>query len=272
MSYTCSYCKNTFASRNTLSTHQKRAQYCLELQGLKSEAFACVCGKKYSVRKSLYRHQDVCEIHFREQKASGTFPTTPVESTQSERILQVMLDKYEGMVKDFQKQITELGTRPTNQNNRNVVMNNMSAITDEQLQGHLDHLTLDFIASGAKGYADYAKCYPLKDNVICTDKARKKIKYKNEDGEVCDDSRLLAQRFFQAISRRNKDILDTAYRDLHNEVKDIVAENRAGEVDITGLLTKATELQTILIKSQRAATGEDDEFAQEFLGHLTKML
>jgi hypothetical protein len=180
------------------------------------------------------------------------------------------------MVRDLQRQITELATnRPVasqTNNNRNMVMNNLQPITDEDIQEALEHLTLNFIQEGAKGYADFAGNYPFKDKIMCTDKSRKKLKYKNEDGELTDDGRSLAQRFFQAISERNTEILNQAYSDLHHEIQNIVASNRAGEVDVTGILTKATALQNILIKSQNAARGEDDEFAQEFLNHLSKML
>ena len=107
---------------------------------------------------------------------------------------------------------------------------------------------------------------------MCTDRSRKKLQYKDADGELTDDGRVLAQRFFQAISERNTEILNKAYSELHNEMQDIVAKNRAGDVDVTGILTKATTLQDILIKSQKVARGEDDKFAQEFLSHLTKIL
>ena len=187
----------------------------------------------------------------------------------------MMLQKYETLIGGFQKQVTDLSNRPTTtttNNNNNVTLQNLPAITDEVLQDGLDNLSLDLIQKGAKGFADFANSYPFKGNIICTDKSRKKIKYRNAAGEITDDSRALAQRFFQAISIRNKEILDQAYRDIHEEIKGVVAENRVHEVDITGLLTKATDMQNILIKTQRAAKGEDDDFVREFLGHLTKLL
>ena len=109
-------------------------------------------------------------------------------------------------------------------------------------------------------------------NPACTDRARKRLRYKDADGELTDDGRALAQRFFQAISERNVEILNRAYSDLHHELQDILAEGRAGDANVTDILIKATTLQDILIKSQKVARGEDDEFAQEFLSHLTKML
>ena len=248
-------------------THQKRAKYCLELQGIESESFVCACGKKYSVRKSLYRHQATCNIVSKP-------PPEPEQHPDKDELVLKIMDKYENMFKELQKHIVELSARPTNvinNNNNTNVLNDLRPITDEELQESLDNLKLDFILDGAKGYANFANFYPLRDNIVCTDKARKKIKYKDENGEITDDSRLLARRFFQAIAERNKDIVDAAYKETHEEVKAIVAENRAGTSDITSLLTKATKLQSILMKSQNAAVGKDEDFIQEFINHLAKI-
>jgi hypothetical protein len=271
--YPCVYCQASFTARSSLSRHQKRARYCLQARGLESQDYTCSCGKQFSRKDNLQCHQETCTN-------TQNIPRTSLDNQQlveNEDIMLKIMDKYENMVKELQKQngslqkqMVEMSLRPTKVINN--VLNNLQPITDKDLQESLDNLELDFILGGAKGYADYAKCYPLKDNVICTDKARKKIKYKDENGEITDDSRMLARRFFQAISERNKDILDTAYKDIHEEIKEIVIENRAGDSDITGLLTRATKLQNILINSQRAATGEDDEFTQEFLNHLAKII
>ena len=260
MVHICSYCKNKFTTTSTLLTHQKRAKYCLKLQGAESENFECVCGKKYTVRKSLSRHQDKCTVF-----SSSLTQETPSDG---ELALKIM-DKYENMFKELQKQIVELSSRPTKVVNN--VLNDLRPITDEDLQENLDGLKLDFILDGAKGYANFANFYPLRNNIVCTDKARKKIKYKDENGEITDDSRLLARRFFIAIADRNKDIVDAAYKDTQEEVQTIVAENRAGTSDITGLLTKATKLQTILMKTQNAAEGKDEDFTREFINHLAKI-
>nr|QBK87864.1 MAG: hypothetical protein LCMAC202_02250 [Marseillevirus LCMAC202] len=269
VNYTCEHCKHVFAERANLLKHQKRAKYCLQIRGLEKTTYTCACGKIYTRNDSLQRHHADCQAS---EKPTESIPTTTKEDKQEE-LLCMVINKYGDMVKDLQKQITDLSTRPVNTNSNNrIVLQNLQPITDEVLQEHLIHLTLNFIQEGAKGYADFAGTYPFKDKVMCTDRSRKKLKYKDADGELTDDGRILAQRFFKAISERNTEILNQAYADLHSEVKDIVAENRAGDVNITSILTKATTLQDILIKSQKAARGEDDDFAQEFLTHLTKML
>ena len=255
----CNYCGSSFKTMAFLYRHQKRAVYCLELQGREVAKHKCACGKEYTLKCNLKRHETTC--------------TGADKNTLEEKVLNAVIDKYGELVRDLRQQISDLAMNNNSiNNNRNVVMNNLQPVTDEDLQGHLEHLTLLFIEQGAKGYADYAGHYPLKNKVLCTDRARKKIKYKNAIGEITDDGRTLAKRFFQAISEKNTEILKQAYSDLHSELKDIVADNRAGDANVTDILTKATALQDILLKSQRAARGEDDEFAQEFLTHLSKIL
>ena len=273
--FTCNYCQTTFTARSSLSRHQSRARYCLQTRGLKTKSYTCICGKEFSRKDNLQQHNEICS---KKNYDPGTRLIQSSTYDNEDPVLKIV-SNYENMVKELQKQngdlqkhIVNLSSRPTNVTNNTNVLNNLQPITDENLQENLDNLRLDFILNGAKGYASYAKCYPLRDNIICTDRARKKIKYKNEHGEITDDTRLLAQRFFQSISERNKDILNTEYKDIHESIKEIVAENRAGDSDITDLLTRATNIQDILIKSQQAASGEGEEFIQEFINHLAKII
>jgi hypothetical protein len=256
----CTYCDATFTTRPSLLRHQSKATYCLKARGEISDKYTCDCGKSYSLQHNLTRHKKNC----------NRVPLSPIEKG-NDMMVQVveMIKELQKQNDELQKQVVEISTRPTKVVN-NTVLNNLRPITDEGLQENLDNLKLDFILDGAKGYATFAKFYPLRNNIICTDRSRRKIKYKNENGEISDNARLLAQRFFQAISDRNKNILDTEYIGIHNKIKEIVLQNRAGESNITDLLTRATALQNILLCSQRAAEGEAEEFTQEFLNHLIK--
>jgi len=146
--------------------------------------------------------------------------------------------------------------------------------SDTQNQQLLEMIvTIDFIQEGAKGYAAFANSYPFKNRVLCTDKARKKLRYKDGDGEVIDDGGLkLAQRFFRVIAPRNEEIINEEYRILQEKVQNIADDERAHTADLTTLLTKATHLQDLLIKCRNAARGEENELTKEFISHLSKML
>ena len=268
--YTCEHCKTTFTAQSSLSRHKRRARYCVQGRGLETKDQTCVCGKQFIRNDTLQRHKEICVIF---NNGPQTSLQKETEANGEEFMLKFM-EKYENMVKEFQKQITELSLRPTkitnNNSNNNNVLNNLQPITEEGIQEHLDSLTIDFIQEGGKGYADFAGNYPFKDKVLCTDRSRKKLRYRGPDGELTDNGRALVQRFFQAISERNTEILNRAYADLHHQMEDIVARGRAGDEDVTGILTRATELQDILLKSQEAARGQENELTKEFINHLTK--
>ena len=81
----CQFCKKTFTTRNILLQHQKRAKYCLELQGTEQTNFECkYCKKQLSTNERLISHitssckekknqeniekEQKVEINFNEQK------------------------------------------------------------------------------------------------------------------------------------------------------------------------------------------------------------
>ncbi len=263
----CKYCNNTFGRHNNLLKHQKTARYCLILQGKLTEAkqatykrtYTCkYCSNQFSRSDNLKRHIPTCpeNIAMHEDKARS----------QDKQLLEMIIQ--------LQRTIANMSEHTSGTtNNRNMTMN-LAPITDEEIQEHLEHLTIDFIQEGAKGYANYANSYPFKDRVLCTDKARKKLRYKDNTGEMVDDASgvKLAKRFFQAIAPRNEEIINAEYAALHQEVQQIAQDGTAYRTDLTGLLTKASHLQELLIKCQQAARGEENELTKEFVSHLSKML
>jgi len=248
----CIYCNNVFTNNKTLSRHQKEAKYCLKLQGKTHNVYICTCGKEYTLLSSLNRHRDSC-------------PEYQNKHTDQNIALQDIIKQYENI-------IHTLCSKKDIHNNRSVVLNNLQPITDDDIKDTLDYLTLDIIQLGPKGYADYANSYPFKDKLICTDRSRKKIRYKTSNGDISDDSRKLAKNFFQAISEKNTTLLNNACSDIHEEIKLIIAENRVYDSDITSLLSKASMIQDMLIRTGKAANGLDDEFTQEFITHVIKKL
>lgn len=247
----------------TLKKHQNEAQYCLILQGKTRQEietkpkriYTCnYCDNSFSRSDNLKRHVVTCP-----EKSNSPTP-------ESDKLLEMIIQLQHTII----NMTDRTGTANTN---RNMTMN-LTPITDQELQDHLEHLTLDFITEGAKGYANFANCYPFKDRVLCTDKARKKLRYRDDAGEVVEDGGglKLAQRFFQAIAPRNEEIINAEYRALHQEVQRIANGGTAYKEDLTGLLTKASHLQDILIKCRGAARGEVNDLTKDFINHLSKLL
>jgi uncharacterized Zn-finger protein len=261
----CEYCGSTFSTEYNLRKHQQITSYCLKMQGSDPiEEFICpACQKRYTRKDNLTKHLRQCE-HSR------------INDVVDKKVVEAQNVHLLELITQLQTTITGMqqASNTTNINRNNVVLQNMTPITDEDIQEHLVHLTLNFIQEGAKGYADFANSYPFKDRVLCTDKSRKKLKYKDVDGEVIEDGGglKLAQKFFQAIAPRNEEIINAEYRALHEEVEQIAKSGTAYCSDLTGLLTKATRLQELLIKCQQAAKGEENELTKEFVNHLSRLL
>ena len=265
-SYPCEHCQRTFTSKSNLSRHQSRARYCLQARGMEIKYYTCQCSSRFTRKDDLHYHQKTCDF------VKNHTPLPP-QGTSTEDFMLKVIEDYKDMIKGLQKQITELSLRPTKVTNHTNVLNNLQPITDEDLRDQLENLTIDFILEGAKGFVDFADSYPFKDRVLCTDKARKKLRYKDEEGELVDDGggHKLIQKFFQAISSRNEELISAEYSELQQKVEHI-AKGCAHTSDLTGILSKATSLQTLLQQCKDAAEGKDNDLTQEFIKHYIKIL
>ena len=259
----CEYCDNTFNRQSVLYKHQRTAKYCLKLQHKDRVLPRCkYCDKELSRKDHVIRHEKKCT-----ERTVEPVPVSPgVQEQQTSQLLE--------MIVQLQKTIANMSENTNGTTNNRYMNMTLAPITDQEIQDHLENLTLDYVQEGAKGYANWANCYPFKDRVLCTDKARKKLRYKDNDGELVDDGGgvKLAKRFFQAIEPRNEEIINTEYRSLHKQVQQIAKDGTAHCTDITGLLTKASHLQELLIKCRQAARGEENELTKEFVNHLSRML
>ena len=261
---TCEYCNKSFFNTCNLYKHQRTAKYCLKIQNTEQidKTYICeYCDKKYYRSDHLKRHLVSCSERNKSQ-------------THTDQLLDMISQLQKTIIIMANNQSNSNTVNNNNNNNRPVIMNNLQPLTDKDLQEHLDHLTLNYIQEGAKGYADFAGSYPFKDRLVCTDKSRKKLRYKDCDGELIDDGGglKLTQRFFQAISSRNEEIINNEYRVLHEKVEKIAQDKSAQCSDLANLLTKATQLQELLIKCRDAAAGKENDLTKEFVNHLTKLL
>jgi hypothetical protein len=94
-------------------------------------------------------------------------------------------------------------------------------MSDEHIREQVKNLTIDHIKKGALGYSEYFLEYPLKERVICTDYARRKIKYKNEQGEIISDPEMsnLSDLLFKSIKDRNRELTIQYTNELTDKFK-----------------------------------------------------
>jgi hypothetical protein len=210
----------------------KNAKYCINNRPEKHEqntSFQCKkCNKILTSKQRKETHENKCKSTIVEDEKKLEF-----------RLLQQRLEdknKYierlESEVKNLQNQLeriaieaiikpdTVINNHLTNNQNRiNQVVNNLIPITDDHLKEQTQFLTLDHIKNGVNGYVQYALEYPLKNRIACTDYSRRKIKYKDENGEVIDDPEMakLCQKLFQAINQRNSILIDEYIKELSDK-------------------------------------------------------
>ena len=116
------------------------------------------------------------------------------------------------------------------------------------------NLTLEHIKKEPRGYAEYALEYPLRDRVVCVDYARRKIKFKDSNGNVITDPEMnrLAILFYNSIKDKNRQLVDDCKRQLKVNFDD-------EELDML------SKLMDYMNSVERGSSGEKTDFQCEVL-------
>jgi hypothetical protein len=253
MSHTCNFCANTFTTKSYLNYHQKKAKYCLQLQGnISGTIFRCeYCDKQLSSEKRLNTHYDICKSY------SNLSIKEKYEEKLSEK--ERYIEKLEQTIKDLQDKLENIAlkavSRSTTTKNTQInnYIQNLHPVTDEHLLDNAKHLSIDHILRGPEGYAEYALEYPLKDRLICVDYARRKVKFKDRDGNVITDPEMnnLATKFFNSIKDKNKELIV--------EYGEKLKENFGDEVDT---IVKIFDYKSAV---DGGSTGNKSDFHHDFV-------
>ena len=162
-------------------------------------------------------------------------------------------------IKDLQDKLENIAlkavSRSTTTKNTQInnYIHNLHPVTDEHLLDNAKHLSIDHILRGPEGYAEYALEYPLKDRLICVDYARRKVKFKDRDGNVITDPEMnnLATKFFNSIKDKNKELI--------LEYGEKLKENFGDEVDT---IVKIFDYKSAV---DGGSTGNKTEFHHDFV-------
>lgn len=203
----CRFCHNLFSNKANLASHQKKARYCLDIQKINNEDFSCVCGKQYTRKYDLNRHQDICvdyKLHYQKQLYDKQLEEKDKQIEEQKQTIKELQDKLENIA-------VSAVSRPTTTKNTQInnYVHNLQPVTDESFNDNVPNLTIDHILKGPEGYAEYALEYPLKDRLICVDYARRKVKFKDKGGNVITDPEMnnIATKFFNSIKDKNKELI-----------------------------------------------------------------
>jgi hypothetical protein len=159
-------------------------------------------------------------------------------------------------------------TRPTtNVKNtiKNLQVNNLTPLLTDEMRSHLPMLTHAHFEAGAAGLAQYAVEYPLKDKVIVTDVARRKLKWKNETGAIVEDLEgvELCKKFFEVHREQSRTKISELMKELidrHNSATDVEDEEEIRLCDER--MCKLHELRRGILRLSR---GDGDELRTDFV-------
>jgi len=254
----CLHCANTFGSLSSLNNHIKTAKYCISKR---NEAtlikFKCSkCSKRFTSKRWMKEHEKKCgeTIEELQEKNRGLIMQND--------LLEGIINEQKQTIKDLQNKIENIAIKSVQKSTttkvKNTQINNyiqrMQPITQELLIDHTPHLTIEHIRKGAFGYAEYALEGPLKDRIACVDYSRRKIKFKDTEGNVITDPEMvkLAPMFFDSIKDKSSELvysLNTV--DMDSAMFEGVAKLFNTNSDV-----------------KNGATGVKSEFYHDFIKHV----
>ncbi len=180
----------------------------------------------------------------------------------------------EEQISRLKKEICSLHKRPTttvNIDNRTQIQAEnlvyVNTVSQKHLEEHAVSLTLGHVNNGAVGYAQYAIEYPLKGSIHCQDFSRKKLMYKQEDGNIVTDyaGRKLTRKFFESLREKT----DRKAKEKMFEIMmwegedDEIVEARRAQID---------RLRQITSDVRAAARGDKTMFTQEWVTELCSLV
>lgn len=169
-----------------------------------------------------------------------------------------MLKTYrEELRDDFGKLVHTVASKPTSQVN---TINNFPPLTQKHFEENAQYLSMDHVKKGVQGYAQYALDYPLRGRVKCTDVSRRKVKYKNEEGETVVDAAMtqLCRNLFSAIKDRNNKLMD-------EYVDELKSKTESGSLDPNKFYDIMIEIGQMNRDVWSASTGERPVSIVEFV-------
>jgi hypothetical protein len=209
----CQYCKTEFSNLYNMNNHQRKAKYCLLIQGKvhvidnKTEFKCKYCKKNLASKQKLSYHIDICDKKFillldelkekdtkiQEQEKVFIKLKSRIEQIEEQNI------NYKEQVKDLQDKLDRIANkaidRPTTTTNNTTL--NIASYIDfndiNKIKNTIENrLNINHVVDGQKGLANFVKDNLLTDDTgnllyVCTDPSRHIFKYKDSSGEVKKD-------------------------------------------------------------------------------------
>lgn len=279
----CEYCYHKFSTRGNLILHQKRAKYCLKLRNITVTKYQCeYCYSYYSSSERLVLHKSTCSQYVKNLENQVTELTEYKKFNEDyKQQVKDQINEYKQQIKDLQNKLQEVaikGVEKSTTTNSQTI--NLLPLTEEHMRNCAQYLTMDHIKDGSLGYAKYALEHPFKDRLICADYSRKKLKYKNENGEYVSDPDManLAPKFFKCIEDHNDQLIDEYiydYQEQINELEETPEHLRNWEIEdrIKELRDYIHDAYKNKTNVKNVSKGDNmDKFSLDFVNYVIKKI
>lgn len=259
----CEYCGKEFKTKYTLKSHLEKNKKCLNQRGLQpiSEFVCSKCDFIFMFKTDLNRHEEICT---RKKVETTTSVLLKEKEKQIESLLQQLKEKDQIIKELAEKAISKPTITNNNTTNHNIV-NNLQIISEEYIKDHAKNLTIDHIKKGALGYSEYFLEYPLKERIACTDYSRRKIKYKNEQGEIVTDPEMttLSNLLFKSIKERNRELTIQYTNELTDKFK-----TASDPVQLSYFMEVASNFSQQDLDVFRMFNGDKNDFFHDILRNI----
>ena len=205
----CEYCNNTFSNVSSLKNHQRKAKYCLEIQGKKLSAeYACeFCNNIFTSKCSLQYHHDICKANIslviielkNEKKLAEKYKSENILLKKEIETLLNRLTDFEKRDKELREDYSKLTTiavkKSTTTINNNTINLGVFDKTPDDIKRIVDeNYNKQYLVQGQKGVAIFTSKHVLnKDSnespiYVITDRSRGNGKYKISENEFVTDT------------------------------------------------------------------------------------
>ena len=241
--------KHNFDRHIKSSKHQKRMS--------EHKKLCTKCGKKFSRADSLKRHKNTCHSNLSGVTLSQVQQLLEEARNNDLKEMKDLIDKIENKKPDV----------PVN-NVQQMEPLSIGKIADSAIE----HLNIEDLEKGIDAVVEFASTFPLKNNVICMDRSRRKFKYINEAGETVVDygGVQLSTTVFKGIQNRCNTLIDNKYEIMMAQVQSAVDLNEGYREDVWENLNKGSKLQDFRLQMNDAAEGKENELQRSFARKLAK--
>ena len=253
----CNFCGNKFANKQNLTNHQKKAKYCLKIQGIKQDSINDMlecdgCLKSFAIPSNYRKHVKIC-------KKNDLLVKMNNKIVEQETVIHELRKQIVVLQEDYKELSLVAVKRPSSKNIQiNNYIKNMPPLLESDITDNVQYLTLEHHAKGVEGYAEYALEFPFKDKIVCVDVARNKIKYKNEDGDIIDDVgfRKMMIKLCSALKDRSYNLSQEHYEKISEKFT---------EKEMDGLNFMETA-----VAIAKCANGRDTDFCNQIVKMISK--